>query len=254
MSVPRILISNDDGFRAPGIVALAEALDTIGETWVVAPERERSASSHSLTLHKPLRVEEFAPRRYWVSGTPTDSIYVGVNHIVPGGPNVVVSGINRGANLGDDVTYSGTVGAAIEGALMGLPALAVSVQGGASAADFAAAGALAARVVLDLLAQGMPPRTLVNLNVPRGWNPDRGVRVTALGRRNYGRQVDKRLDPYGRAYYWIGGPELGFDDIEQTDCALLARGHAVITPIHLDLTDRAQMAALAGWSTLKNDA
>jgi 5'-nucleotidase len=245
---PLILVSNDDGISAPGIIALADALESIGEVWVFAPERERSAISHAITLHKPLRVHETAPRRFWVSGTPADSVYVALHHGLPRPPSLVVSGINRGANMGEDVLYSGTVGAAMEGCLMGIPSLAVSLTHN-HPSTFAVAAELAVRVASELLVRGLPPGILLNLNVPEGCDPSRGIRATRLGRRNYGRVVQKVIDPRHKPYYWIGGPDLGFLPVEGSDCDANHQGLASLTPVHLDLTKYELIADLATWSS-----
>ena len=245
---PLILVSNDDGIAAPGIIALADALEAIGEVWVFAPERERSAISHAITLHKPLRVHETAPRRFWVSGTPADSVYVALHHGLPRPPALVVSGINRGANMGEDVLYSGTVGAAMEGCLMGIPSLAVSLTHN-HPSTFAVAAELAVRVASELLVRGLPPGILLNLNVPEGCDASRGIRATRLGRRNYGRVVEKVIDPRHKPYYWIGGPDLGFLPVEGSDCDANHEGLASLTPVHLDLTKYELIADLATWTS-----
>lgn len=253
MSRPRILVSNDDGWQSPGIHALADALATFADVWVVAPERERSAVSHALSLHKPLRLRETAHQRFWCSGSPADSVYIAMHHVLPGPPDLVVSGINRGANLGDDVFYSGTVAAAREAALMGIPAIAVSqVTASGVTVDYAVAAQAAVTVARRALAvagtaDAIPTRTLLNINAPAGARPDAPLVLTIPGRRNYGREVQKSLDPRGQAYYWIGGPELGFDPLEGSDCDAVAAGQIAITPVSLDPRAPSAEPIIARW-------
>ena len=231
-----ILVCNDDGIRSEGIQVLARALDPLGEVFVVAPDREQSAAGHSLTLHRPLRVEEIAPRQFAIDGTPTDCVNLAVSGILPGRPGLVVSGINKGANLGDDITYSGTVSAAMEGTLLGIPSLAVSLAG-RTQFDFAAAAEFSARLVARVLAGGLPPDTLLNVNVPdRARDAMTGFRITRQGKRRFGEALIEKTDPRGKKYYWIGGDELGFVDEPGTDYAAILEGAVSITPVHLDLT------------------
>jgi 5'-nucleotidase len=237
-TAPLILVSNDDGVHSEGIVALATALQGLGEVVVVAPDRERSAVSHSLTLHRPLRVEELGPSRYAVDGTPTDCVNLAVNGVLSRRPALVVSGINKGANLGDDVTYSGTVSAAMEGTLLGVPSLAVSLVG-RGAFRFEDAAAFAARLAAWVIEQGLPPDTLLNVNVPgpKDGRPIGGFALTRMGRRRYGDAIVEKVDPRGKKYYWIGGEELEFVDEEGTDFHAVSAGLISVTPIHLDLTN-----------------
>jgi len=249
----RILVSNDDGIAAEGLTALARALEAVAEVTVVAPEREQSAASHSLTLHKPLRVYEVGPRRFAVSGTPTDCVNMAVHKLMPEPPHIVVSGINRGANLGDDVTYSGTVSAAMEGTLLGLPSVAISQlfwepAGFDTAADFAAT---LVRSLLEGADRGrrLPPDTLLNVNVP-DLPADRiqGARWTVQGKRHFTKeQVVEKVDPRGRKYYWVGGSEIEWVGNPQSDHTAVLEGYISVTPVHLDLTDHRALAALAGW-------
>ncbi len=231
-ATPLILVSNDDGVHSAGIAALAEALRDLGQVVVVAPDRERSAVSHSLTLHRPLRVEEIGPGRYAVDGTPTDCVNLGVNGILPRRPALVVSGINKGANLGDDVTYSGTVSAAMEGTLLGLPAFAVSLLGRGDF-RFEVAARFARRLAAWVLERGLPSDTLLNVNIPAPLDgaPIRGFALT-------------KVDPRGKKYYWIGGDELAFEDAEGTDFHAVSHGLISVTPIHLDLTNYKSFDAL----------
>ena len=244
-SAPLILVSNDDGIHSEGLAALAEAVGRHGRVVVVAPDREQSAVSHALTLHRPLRIDELGPGRYAVDGTPTDCVNLAINGILPVRPALVVSGINKGANLGDDVTYSGTVSAAMEGTLLGVPSIAVS-QVGRGPYDFRVAAAIAGRLVARVLADPLPPDTLLNVNVPQlaaGAHPA-GVALTRMGRRRYGDAIVEKLDPRGRKYYWIGGEELSFVEEEGTDFHAVSSGKISVTPIHLDLTNYASFDLL----------
>ena len=244
---PLILVANDDGIHSEGIAALADAVRHLGEVVVVAPDREQSACSHSLTLHRPLRVHPRGPARWAVDGTPTDCVNLAVSGILPRRPNLVLSGINTGANLGDDVTYSGTVSAAMEGTLLGIPSIAVSLIG---QHDFVYddAAAFAARLASWVLTSGLPADTLLNVNVPQLANRERprGVALTRMGRRRYGDAIVEKVDPRGKKYYWIGAAELDFEDVEGTDYVAVRDGYISVTPIHLDLTNYRSFDALRG--------
>ncbi len=242
----RVLLSNDDGVHAAGIRALAGAFDG-DEVWVVAPDREQSASSHAISLHRPLRLAEVAPRWYAVDGTPTDAVYMGLNLVLKDArPDVVVSGVNHGPNLGNDVHYSGTVAAAMEGALLGVHAIAVSLASGPPH-DFQHAARFAAALARQIVARARERPLLVNVNVPPG--PVRGYRLCRLGRRTYGSEVVVKTDPRGRKYYWIGGEgAVRNEDIAGSDCNCVTGERLVsVTPLHLDSTDDAVLAELAGW-------
>jgi 5'-nucleotidase len=233
-----ILVSNDDGIHSEGLHALEAALKTVGEVYTVAPDREQSAVSHALTLHRPLRIEELAPRRFAVNGTPTDCVNLAVKGFLPVRPQLVVSGINKGANLGDDITYSGTVSAAIEGSLLGIPAIAVSVVSWEKPFHFAAAASFAAMLAAEVIAQGMPADTLLNINVPNlPQHEIKGYRLTRQGKRHYADTIDVRVDPRGKTYYWIGGDDLGFAPEEGTDCVAVHEGFISVTPLHVDMTN-----------------
>ncbi len=243
-TAPIILVTNDDGIHAAGLTALTEGLADLGDVYVVAPEREQSAVGHALTLHRPLRVDRIAERRLAVNGTPSDCVNLAVLGLLPHPPALVVSGINHGSNLGDDVTYSGTVSAAMEGVLLGVPSIAVSLE--RPDAGFADAARIARLIAVRVLVEGLSPKTLLNVNVP-GVAP-KGIRVTLLGRRVYKERIIEQTDPRGRTYYWIGaGPPL-WDAGETTDIAAIHDGYASVTPLHLDLTDYTALARMTDWS------
>ena len=241
---PVILVTNDDGIHAPGLVALAGALDELGEVWTVAPDREQSAVGHALTLHRPLRVERLGERKFSVNGTPSDCVNLGVLGLLPEPPVLVVSGINHGSNLGDDVTYSGTVSAAMEGTLLGVPSMAVS-QAEVDAEGFGSAGAVARLVAARVLVEGLPAKTLLNVNVPRG--DVRGVRMTRLGHRVYREKVVREVDPRGRPYFWIGAGPPEWQEDDASDIAAVHNGLASVTPLHLDLTHYGALGRMADW-------
>ncbi len=243
----RVLLSNDDGVHAAGLRALAAALEG-EEVWVVAPDREQSASSHAISLHRPLRMAEVAPRWYQVDGTPTDAIYMGMNLVLRGSrPDVVISGVNHGPNLANDVLYSGTVAAAMEGALLGAPAIAVSLAS-PPPHDFGHAARFAAALAREIVARVPPAPLLLNVNVPPG--PVRGYRFCRLGRRNYGSEVVEKLDPRGRKYYWIGGEgSVVNEDIPGSDCnCVLPDRFVSVTPLHHDPTHGAVLEELRNWT------
>lgn len=243
-----ILVTNDDGVDSGGIRALGRALASVGEVYTVAPDRERTAAGHALTLSRPLRARALGPRRFGVDGTPTDCVTLGVMRLLPRKPDLVVSGINHGTNLGDDVTYSGTVSAAFEATLLGIPAFAVSVDGRGRfrfgpAAEFARA---LARRVLD---EGLPRDTLLNVNVPDLPASRIGaVAITRQGRREYREMIVEKADPRGRTYYWIGGTDPVWARMRDSDAGALAAGRISITPLHLDLTNHRARAALRRWA------
>jgi 5'-nucleotidase len=234
----RILVTNDDGIEAPGLAALAETMALFGEVVVVAPDGNRSASAHSLTLERPLRVVEVRPNWYACDGTPADCVHFALNGLLrERRPAVSVSGINQGGNLGQDITYSGTVMGALEATLIGVPALAVSIDA-RSGFDFSGAKAVTERVVRAILAHGLPPGVLLNLNAPN-LPPERlkGLRLTRQGHRVYGDEIQERVDPRGKKYYWIAGQDLGFEALDGTDMVAVREGYASLTPISCDMTD-----------------
>ena len=238
MARPLVLCSNDDGIEAPHLEALAAQIETFADVLVVAPERQRSAASHAITLHKPLRLTEVRPRRFALSGTPVDCVYLAMLKLVDRPPAVVVSGVNDGYNLGSDVFYSGTVAAAVEGALRGAAGIAISIKPRATEVDRAIA--FAASVVHAAVGEPMPAGTVLNVNMPGGGADH--YQWTMLGRRLYADDVTENRDPRGRPYYWVGGASAGHDDIPGTDCVAVARGWNSLTPMHLDLTDRGRIA------------
>lgn len=241
-----ILVTNDDGIHSPGLSVLAEALSRLGRVVVVAPDRERSAIGHALTLHAPLRAEELRRDTFAVDGTPTDCVNLGIHGLLNEPPDLVVSGINRGGNLGDDITYSGTVAAAMEATLMGVPAFAVSLEGQRFLADDFTVAAGFSKSLVELIARnGLPADTFLNVNVPAG-QPG-GACLTRQGKRRYSDLVIEKLDPRGRKYYWIGGGEVGFHDLPGTDFHAVHKGLISITPLHLDLTNNQSFAVLEPW-------
>src|SRR5258705_8131685 len=237
-----ILVTNDDGVHAAGLQALATALDGLGDVYVVAPDCEQSAVGHALTLHRPLRVTQVGERRFSVNGTPSDCVNLAVLGFLPETPVLIVSGINHGANLGDDVTYSGTVSAAMEGTILGVPSVAVSLVDGG---DFEIAGRVARLVAMRVLVGGRPGNTLLNVNVPS--QPPRGLRMTRLGHRVYKEKIVEQADPRGRSHYWLGGGEARWDDLEGTDMGAVHDGYVSLTPLHLDLTNHRALVQLGDW-------
>lgn len=245
---PLILVTNDDGFSAGGLTALTGAMESLGEVWVVAPQLQQSAMSHALTLHKPLRVHEHGPARFSVSGTPTDCVFFAVWHLLPRPPDVVVSGINHGPNIGDDVSYSGTVSAALEAAIMGIPGLAFSNQAWNEQPDFRDGAAYATELTASVLERGLPPRVYLNVNAPKVPHGGvKGVRVTKLGMRTYDDCIVESHDPRGKPYYWVGGSGYKFEDIPGSDCNAVHDGYMSVTPLVADPTDSKAMGLLKGW-------
>lgn len=245
-----ILLSNDDGIHATGLAALARALSVLGRVVVVAPDRERSAVGHALTLHRPLRLTRIRNDWFAVDGTPTDCVHLGLHGLLETAPDLVVAGINHGPNLADDLTYSGTVAVALEGTLMGVPSFAVSVAADAEP-RFGAAAEVAVRVARTVAERGLPAGTFLNVNVPSadGYSEIKGIRVTRQGKRVYGSGVVRKRDPRGREYFWIGVRELGrVERTGDTDVEAVEQGYASVTPIRTDLTDRIFLGELARWT------
>ena len=231
--MPRILITNDDGYFSEGIAALAQALEGVGEVTIVAPASEQSATAHSLTLTRPLRVRRIAERRYSVDGTPTDCVLLALTKVLPHRPDIVVSGINHGANLGDDVTYSGTVAGAFEAAIFKLPGIAVSLT--AREGDFTHAARFAAELSEKVLREGLPANTILNVNIPPG--EIRGARFTRQGKAAATADVIEGSDPRGKQYYWIGVQKISSTHEPDSDFAAIAEGLVSVTPLRTDLTD-----------------
>lgn len=232
-----ILVTNDDGFFSKGIQILAEALEELGEVYIVAPDRDRSAVSHALTMHRPLRVELIRDRCYSVNGTPTDCVVVGVKKILPREPDLIVSGINKGANLGEDVTYSGTVSAAVEGAILGVPSIAVSLVG-ERPFKYETASHYAVKIARVVLERGLPPDTLLNVNVPNKTLQEiRGIKVTKQGKRSYENSIHEIYSPWGEKQYWIGGGVVSWQEMEGTDIQAVVENYVSISPLHIDLTN-----------------
>ncbi|MBI3784875.1 MAG: 5'/3'-nucleotidase SurE [Deltaproteobacteria bacterium] len=239
-----ILLSNDDGITAFGLQALSDAVATLDEIWIVAPDRNQSAVSHALTLQRPLRIEQVGERRYAVDGTPTDCVNLAINGILPQRPRLLISGINHGANLGDDVTYSGTVSAAMEATLLGVPAIAIS-QLGSEPFDFGTAVQFVHQLAATVLRDGIPADTLLNVNVPDGAaSRIKGFQLTRQGKRRYSDAVVENVDPRGKKYYWIGGGEADFVAAEGTDFSAIHSGRISVTPLHLDLTNYVSLQSL----------
>lgn len=245
---PNILVTNDDGIGAEGIVALRQALRPLGRVMVVAPDREHSATSHAVTLRNPLRATHVEEDVVSVDGTPTDCVLLAVNGLLPRRPDYVFSGINHGPNMGDDVSYSGTVAAAIEGTLCGIPSVAISraIWG---TGDFSVAAEFATVLARMVMEKGIPNDSLLNVNVPPIKREEiAGVRITKLGTRLYRDAVVKKKDPRGKTYYWIGGEVPTWSHEEGSDFNAVDENMISITPIHLDLTDYRGIVDMKNWS------
>jgi 5'-nucleotidase len=248
----RILLTNDDGINAPGLYVLEKiAAKLSDDIWICAPSEEQSGAGHSLTLTRPVRMRQHAERRFSVTGTPTDSVTMALKNVMPGPPDLILSGVNRGANLGDDVTYSGTVSAALEGALAGIRSIALSQvysrEGMGDGVDFSAAEEWGARVITPLLDVPFAPRTLVNINFPPLPAAQvKGIRVVRQGFHDYARgSVVEGMDPRGFPYYWFGLHGIEHTPGHQTDLEAIAEGHISVTPLQLDLTHEASLASIA---------
>ncbi len=243
----KILVSNDDGYSATGINVLADALSQIADVIVVAPDRNRSAASNSLTLNDPLRVSKVGDRRFRVNGTPSDCVHLALTGFLDEEPDLVVSGINHGANLGDDVIYSGTVAAAMEGRFLGFPTIAVSLVGH-NLKHFDTAARVATELVQRLERDPLPSEFIFNVNVPdRPWDELQGIRVTRLGFRHKSEPVVKDTDPHGRTIYWVGPAGASQDAGEGTDFHALEQGAAAITPLKVDLTRHEALPQVTEW-------
>ena len=243
----KILVSNDDGYMARGIVALAEALAEIAEVILMAPDRNHSGASNSLTLHSPLRVRQVEENRYFVNGTPSDCVHLALSGYLPDDPDIVVSGVNHGANLGDDVIYSGTVAAAMEGRFLGLPAIAVSLVG-QHGKHFDTAARVACDLVKRLQSDPLPGDIILNVNVPDlPFDELAGVEVTRLGFRHRSERLIEEKDPRGRTIYWIGPAGPGQDAGPGTDFEAVERGAVAVTPLKVDLTRHESLPQLKDW-------
>jgi 5'-nucleotidase len=245
----KILVSNDDGYRAPGIVALRQALNGLAELTVVAPERNHSGASNALTLEMPLRITEYEPHAFVVTGTPTDCVHLAISGLFDFEHDMVVSGINNGENLGDDVLYSGTVAAAIEGRFLGLPAVAFSLRRPASGdPDFSAATRVARSIVTQLMTRPLARNMILNVNIPHlPFEQLRGFRATRLGNRHRAEEISRALDPRGREVFWVGLAGEGQDEGPGTDFHALAEGYVSVTPLQVDLTHHAEIATVERW-------
>ena len=248
----RILCSNDDGILARGLACLERAATPLGDVWVVAPDREQSATSHSLTLHHPLRPVKLGDQRWQVDGTPTDCVMLAIEALLPERPDFVLSGINHGPNMGEDVLYSGTVAAAMEGLALGVPSIAVSFAGRVLSAD---------EPLLDELVESLtgvlrhltslpdfPADTLLNVNLPAiPANQVKGIKLTRLGRRVFSDSLQPMKDPWGREIFWIGGGSVAWSGAEDSDFRAVKEGYISVTPLHLDLTARDRLDDSALW-------
>lgn len=229
-----IFLTNDDGIESPGIIALEKALQTLGNVTTVAPDRDNSAVSHSLTMNRPLRVKRYNENKAAIDGTPTDCVAIGLKKIIPAKPDLLVSGINNGPNLGDDISYSGTVSAAVEGTMYSIPSIAFSLA--EKNGDFTLPAAIAAQIAEQVLKKGLPENTLLNINFP-SCKKAKGIRVTRQGRRLWRDSIQETVDPWGEKLYWIGGGTVLGDSSQDTDVQAIENGYISITPIHLDKTN-----------------
>jgi len=244
---PRILITNDDGYNADGILALERGLREIGDVYMVAPEAEMSGASHSLTLARPLRIRQIDDRHWTVDGTPTDCVTLALNRILPEEerPHICCSGINHGANLGDDATYSGTVAGAMEAAILGVPGLAFSLAAWSNH-DFTESVKTAIEVTQKALEEGLPQGTLLNVNVPKG--VAKGIRITKQGFKSARPVISEHIDPRGKLYYWIGEERTGFRAEGGTDFEAIDEGYVSVTPMRSDLTNHLAIDELEAWN------
>ncbi|GMU91510.1 MAG: 5'-nucleotidase SurE [Candidatus Hydrogenedentota bacterium] len=248
MAKPQILVTNDDGIQAPGLAILAQALEPLGDVWVYAPDRQQSAVGHGVSLHRPLRVQPLKDRWFMVDGTPTDCVMLAVRALLRMKPDLVVSGINPGANLGDDVTYSGTVAGAFEGMMLGIRSIAVSDVAYVPK-HMETAGEVARIIAQRVIESGLPPDTMLNVNVPdTPFDRLNGFAVTRMGRRHYQDEIIQREDPRGRHYYWIGGAEPSHVAEPGTDFEAIEKNMVSVTPLHRDLTNHAELETLRSWT------
>lgn len=244
-----VLLTNDDGIKAEGLIALKKEISRIAEVWVVAPEGEQSAISHSLTLHRPLEVKKISTKTFSINGTPSDAVIVGVLGILKKKPNLLISGINHGPNLGEDVTYSGTVAGAMEGALMGIPSIAVSVSDLGSS-YFAKAARFIRKLALFISKKGLPKDTLLNVNIPAKRGKLEGYEITKLGKKMK-REVElKNVNSRGKSFWRIGKENTRWVIASGTDCSAVEKGKVSITPLHLDLTDHKEIDRIKKWKSI----
>jgi 5'-nucleotidase len=247
----RLLVTNDDGILAHGLECLIAAAEPLGEVTVVAPDREQSATSHSLTLHHPLRPVQRGPQRWQVDGTPTDCVMLGVEALMPERPAWVLSGVNHGQNMGEDVLYSGTVAAAMEGLALGIPSVAISFAGGDLRADVGQLRGqipVLTRLLSHITALSFPADTLLNVNLPPRQGDDvKGIRLTRLGRRVFSQSVTPMRDPWGREIFWIGAGKMEWHGEQDSDFRAIADGFISVTPLHLDLTHYSVLEAATTW-------
>src|SRR6476469_877916 len=244
----RILITNDDGYHSEGIIALEQALSDLGDVYVVAPASEQSGASHSLTLGRPLRIRQIDGRHWTVDGTPTDCVTLALNQILQNGdlPHICVSGINHGANLGDDATYSGTVAGALEATILGVPGLAFSLAAYRDH-DFRESARIAREITEKALVEGIPEGTLLNVNVPKG--TPQGIRITKQGFKTARPVISEQIDPRGKPYYWIGEVREGFRAEGGTDFEAVHEGYVSVTPMRSDLTNHQVLEHLRTWNS-----
>ncbi len=247
---PRILVTNDDGYNADGIKALADGLREIGDVYVVAPEAEMSGAAHSLTLSRPLRIRQINERQWAVDGTPTDCVTLALNRILPAElrPHICCSGINHGANMGDDATYSGTVAGALESTILGVPGLAFSLAAYREH-DFDQSVEVAVEITQKALSEGLPVWTLLNVNIPKGIPA--GIRITKQGFKSARPVISEHIDPRGKLYYWIGEVREGFRAEGGTDFEAIDEGYVSVTPMRSDLTSHSGLKKLESWNTDK---
>lgn len=248
MSRPRILLTNDDGIHADGIAALEAALVEIGDVYVIAPESEMSGASHSLTLARPLRIRQVDRRHWTVDGTPTDCVVMALNQILAADerPHICCSGINHGANLGDDASYSGTVAGALEATILGVPGLAFSLVAYRDH-DFTESARIARQVTAKALAEGIPESTLLNVNVPKG--VPLGIRITKQGFKTARPVISEKIDPRGKPYYWIGEVREGFRAEGGTDFEAIEEGYVSVSPMRADMTNLRALETLSDWNS-----
>lgn len=246
----RILVTNDDGIHSEGLLKLEEAMKGLGDVYVVAPASEMSGASHSLTLARPLRIRQLDNRHWAIDGTPTDCVTLALNKILPAAeiPDICVSGINHGGNLGDDATYSGTVAGALEATILGVPGIAFSLVTRESF-DFTSAAAVAVAAAKKVLEEGLPEGTLLNINIPPG--EIKGVKVTRQGIKNARPVISEHIDPRGKPYFWIGEEYFRTNSAEGTDYHAVELGYVSVTPLRSDMTDHSALTAIETWNYLK---